>query len=192
MHKSNERWWQMCGKKYSKFFTVDKSVCEFGSLCINGAIRDHIKTNEWVGVDWVAGKNVDCVSLAHEFKPPHKFDAIVSSSMLEHDPYWELSLDNMINCMKDDGIMILAWQAARSVPHGKRYAVDKKYHALKAGLVMSKLQSLGMYIHEFHYECNLFPKYNPGQGPVVLVAFKDKKYAIGDKKIEAFIQADKV
>jgi len=189
MHRTNRLWWERCKKKYSKHFSKDSKVLEVGSRYINGAIRDFFSIEEWIGIDWLDGKNVDIVTLAHEFESDTRFDTIVSASMLEHDPHWEKSLKNSMLHMKEDGILIFSWQAARSKPHGKRYAPDKKYHALKAELVFNYLEKIGMYVHEFHYEKNLFSEGT--WGPVCIVAFKDEKFSTGEKYIEDFLKEDK-
>jgi SAM-dependent methyltransferase len=148
---------------------------------------------------------VDLVSLAHEVPfPPETFDTVLSASMLEHDPYWERSIKKMVETLKPDGLLGISWGAARNTPHEFATAPDGEFHALKAGLVLSLLKNLDIYIHEFQYERSITeqvkddpsftvhrledPEY--GLGTVVLVAFKDKKYATGEQLINPLQEWD--
>lgn len=90
-------------------FNVTK-VLEAGSLDINGSLRHLFPiASEYVGVDWREGKGVDVVSLMHEYKgrPDGYFDFVISTEMLEHDPYWEKSLNRMMDLLAPGGTMIV-------------------------------------------------------------------------------------
>lgn len=172
MHAANNRFWREVSEKYNWYFD-DCRVYEFGSFNINDA--DNIPRSltsdcDYFGIDWRPGPNVDIVSLAHEFDCEHLADSIFSASMLEHDPYWEKSLENMVRLLKNHGIMIITWGAANNGIHEVATAPDQQFHSLPAGFVINKLQSLGMSIQDFHYEGNLYP--DGTMGEVVLVAFK--------------------
>jgi len=198
MHKRNEQWWNRCKNTYGIYLNNKASkIIEFGSYNINGSLRDMFACHEfYLGIDWrPQTRYVDIVSLAHELKLDQKFDAVISASMLEHDPYWEKSLANMLSYMKDDGIMILSWGAALNAPHCLAEAPDGHFHSLKAGSVINKLRELGMYIHEFWYEGLLYPDpqntYATGMGEVALLAFKDAKYARGEQTINELLPEDR-
>lgn len=198
MHYRNELWWKHCKEKYSKYLNNKNSkMIEFGSYNINGSIKDiFTEHSEYLGIDWRPQEGyVDIVSLAHELSIDHKFNVVLSASMLEHDPYWDKSLSNMLSLMEDDGIMLLSWGAALNSPHCFAESPDGLFHGLKAGLLIRKLEELGMYIHEFRYEGLFCPNlsdttYN-GMGEVVLVAFKNKEYSTGDKEIDFLLDEDK-
>ena len=195
MHPANVAFWDYCQNKYSSYcHKVDGRILEVGSCYINGSVRDHFSNfSEYIGVDWRAGKNVDKVCYAHEMEFENKFDVVISASMLEHDPHWEKSIPKIVECMADDGILFLSWGAALNKPHCHDTADDGLFHNLQAGYVLKALGDLGMYLHEFHYEGNQFPKIvnmGKGMGEVCLVAFKDEKYAIGDKHIDKLIKED--
>ena len=46
------------------------------------------------------------------------FDVVVCSEVIEHITNWEITLDNAISCMSDDGVLLLTTQA------GKRFLFD--------------------------------------------------------------------
>ena len=84
------------------YFT-GKTVLECGSLDINGSPRELFTKCEYIGIDLQAGKGVDVISKAHEFRgiwdtpkgaffkqPP--YDVVITCEMLEHDPWWDHSL----------------------------------------------------------------------------------------------------
>ena len=193
MHKTNELYWKNCSEKYKKYFSDPSEVIEFGSYNINGSIRKSFRCSKYTGLDWRPGPCVDIVSLAHEYRHPNKIDTVVSASMLEHDPYWPLSLKNMINHMTDQAILILTWGAATNAPHCKKEAPDGEFHSLKAETVYKFLKLESLYIHEFRYEGNLpyFRKdIGDGFGEVGIVAFKDKNHASGDPVIDPFMEED--
>lgn len=208
MHFENRLFWQRCSERYPRYFFPPSKVIDFGSLNINGTIHDWVKSPFYIGVDWRLGPNVDLISLAHEVPFRSEFfDTVVSSSMLEHDPYWEKSLTKMVEVLKKDGIFIITWGAALNPEHFLETTPDGKHHALKGGLVFQLLEKLRMYIHEFQYERTIclesgdegFIKLKNaredkfyGISNLVSVAFKDKSYAIGEQIIESLIDEDKV
>lgn len=206
MHPANRLFWERCQKKYVNYFKDPSKVVEFGSGYINGTIRDYFECADYTGVDWRQAKHVDLISLAHEVSfAPETFDTVVSASMLEHDPHWMKSLNKMVSVMKHDGIFVISWGAALNGAHGFDEAPDGRFHSLKAGYVIDLLELLGMYIHEFQYERTLLlESHGPetaglvglartplGMGEAVLVAFKDEKFAIGNKIIESLWEVDK-
>jgi len=221
MHESNACFWRHCKTKYAKYLNNPRATrLEVGSFNVNGSLRVILgKSKEHIGVDFRPGRCVDVVCLAHEMDFGRQFDAVISASMLEHDPYWKSSIKNMLSHLKDDGILVLSWGAAKNKPHGgwetpavpevsdadKVSDVEKgkSFYSLPAGRLISHLESLGVYIHKFHYEGN-FVKHQwgyklipadtmyDGMGEVCLVAFKDKVYADGEQEIDKLIPEDDV
>lgn len=178
MHPSNMAYWKHAKEKYPRYFANPSKVVEFGCCNVNGTVRVLFDCDTYIGVDWLKEPDVDVVSLAHEYKPGFQFDTIISSSMLEHDPYWDKSLANMISMLKDDGILLLSWGGALNGEHCLWSAPDGKFHALAGDKVLNLLREAGMFIDEFRYE-NQFM----GDGPKVfgqylaLIAFKDERYS---------------
>lgn len=201
MHWQNRVWWEDCEAKYSAWLHKDGGkALEVGSYDINGSVRFHFQNfSEYIGVDWRAGPSVDKVCFAHEMAFDHKFDVVISSSMLEHDRHWEKSIPKMVECVSDDGILLLSWGAALNRPHELDTADDGKFHKLPAGYVLKALADLGVYVHEFRYESNKRAKRHTlgssakgTKGCVGLVAFMDEKYAVGDKFVADLIAEDRI
>ncbi len=197
MHLSNMKFWEHCASIYPQYFG-DSSVLELGSKYVNGTVRDVFICDDYVGVDWESGPCVDRVSKVHELDIETQFDAVVSASMLEHDPFWEQSITKMVELLKQDGVLILSWGAALNAPHCYDVSPDGGFHNLKAGLVLDLLKRLGIYIHIFKYEANLLyakdikKRAGDGWGEVCLVAFKNPACAIGQADIDALIPEDMV
>lgn len=173
MHAANYKFWQTVKERYPSFFT-NAFVAEFGSYNVNGSVRPLFSNCTYVGIDWRPGPNVDVVGLAHQVKLPYNlFDTVISASMLEHDPYWKLSLTTMIRYLAPSGILLLSWGAAENPQHELETAPDGCFHALPAGPVLLELHRQGIHLAEFHYEDLLnFDGIVPGG--VCLVGFKDK------------------
>lgn len=174
MHLSNQIFWQYVADNYSAYIQ-DKSVYEFGSHNVNdnGDLRKVTVGCEYhIGIDWREGPSVDVVSLAHEFSPGVKADVILSASMLEHDPYFEESLTNMVSLLKSGGLIVISWGAALNFPHCHDHSPDGRFWPLPAGKVINILSGLGIDIVEFLYEGIRYPEHGGGNGEVALIGFK--------------------
>jgi len=219
MHPANRQWWRACENRYPAYFKNPSKVIEFGSALVGGgSVRDHFQCDDYTGIDWRPQRGVDIVSLAHEapFNKP-AFDTVVSSSMLEHDPFWEASITKMVQVLKNTGILFLSWGAAHNFSHCLKEAPDGLFHSLPAGRALHLLEKLGIYIHDFRYECHITddfspPEYRPGYeevlrdyrdietgiyrgpnhkcGEVVLVGFKDESLAPGTQFIDEIVDGD--
>jgi len=154
MHASNGIFWKHVSVRFSEYF--NENILEFGSYNINGTIRDYFNSHKiYIGIDWRSGPCVDVVGLAHEVNFDFKAKAILSASMLEHDPYWKESLDNMINYLSSDGIFVLTWGAAKNIEHCFVEAPDGRFHGLKAEKVINYLKNKNMFIHTSIYDNDL-------------------------------------
>jgi 2-polyprenyl-3-methyl-5-hydroxy-6-metoxy-1,4-benzoquinol methylase len=147
-----------------------------------------VKDCDYVGVDWREGQGVDVVCLAHEFPADRRFDTVLSASMLEHDPYWEKSLEKMVEVLKDDGMLFISWGAYFNGTHEEDMAPDGKFHALPAGYVLKKIAALGMNIIEFKYENNIHETGTKGE--TCLIAVKGESPIIPD--IDDLLPEDEV
>lgn len=94
-----------------------KRVLECGSYDINGSVRPLFTDCEYIGIDWRPGPGVDVVSMAHRYKDDNGFDVVVSTEMLEHDPYWYKSVVNMVNLLRPGGDMILSFAGPTRPEH---------------------------------------------------------------------------
>lgn len=162
MHIENRYWWELQKERYPKFFTAENRVLECGSRYENGTIRDLFE-GEYTGIDWRPGKNVEVVSLTHKIDYNDElFDAVVSSSMLEHDPHAEASLTNMARMLKPEGILLLSWGCGRNKMHCPDHCPDydevfktDAHHPYAAEWVNKKVEELGLKIATFEYEYSL-------------------------------------
>lgn len=96
-------------------------VIEWGSLDINGSPRGLFPhAASYIGVDVAEGPGVDWVGWAHEFPLDREWDVSVSGEMLEHDPFWEKSLERMVKALRDGGLLMLTCAAPGRGEHGTR------------------------------------------------------------------------
>ena len=189
MHDSNREWWAGKAADYPECFSGDIRVVEFGSFYENGSVRDYfsVPSENYIGVDWRPGRNVDLVSLAHDV-PIHgaQVDTSISASMLEHDPYWDRSLAKMAAVLKPSGSLFLTWAAGSSGPH--RLMADPSgkmgYYPRKIGDVLRTLDVLGMGVQTCEYE-------NIGMGFAALHAWRDAT-RVADPHIDELLEVDKV
>jgi len=93
---------------------VGKSILEFGSFNVNGAVRDLLpkatalpQPARYVGVDWRQGPGVDHVCLFHDIPWIGEFDILISCNVFEHDPHWERSIEAGLMALKPGGEIIL-------------------------------------------------------------------------------------
>jgi SAM-dependent methyltransferase len=96
------------------------SVCDIGSLDINGSNHYLFEDYEYIGVDIGRGKNVNIVSLGHEFKPINdKFDIVISTECFEHDKYWDKTIINVCeNLVKSGGMFLFTCATTGRPEHG--------------------------------------------------------------------------
>jgi SAM-dependent methyltransferase len=188
MHRGNELFWERCRERYPQFF-VGKRVLECGSRDHNGSVRRYFEGCDYTGIDWRPGEMVDVVSLIHDYNPKHRFDVVISASMLEHDPHWKNSLDRMVDLMREDGILLLSWGGAENPEHCLDDAPDGLFHPLPAWQVVKRLFDREVDVQEFVYEETLSGATNE-QGCVALVGFKDASLARREPEIQAFHDRD--
>lgn len=95
-----------------------KRVIEFGSRDINGNIRDLLPPEaEYIGVDAVAGPNVDVVWDAAGYDPPWHPDVVLCLNTLEHSPVAHIMVGNAWRILKPGGALILSWPDTTWPPH---------------------------------------------------------------------------
>jgi hypothetical protein len=105
------------GKFPEKFHNV--SVLDIGSLDINGSNR-FLFTGEYsyIGVDLGPGRNVDVICRGHEFKSDEIFDVVISTECFEHDEFYPLTLNNMYEHLKSDGVFLFTCATTGRAEHG--------------------------------------------------------------------------
>lgn len=100
-------------------YFYQKNVLEFGSLNLNGSVREFFSNCCYIGVDLGKGKDVDVVSIAHEYNmPDQSFDVVLSCEMFEHDPHWIKSFNNMIRLCKPKGLLFFTCATTGRQEHG--------------------------------------------------------------------------
>lgn len=118
MNKPILDWIERIKNDYPKLFWKNR-VVEFGALNVNGSPRSKFdEPTEYIGVDAQAGDGVDIRALTHEYQNG-EFDVVVSTEMLEHDPYWDLSFNNMLHMVKIGGSLIMTCAGPSRHPHGQ-------------------------------------------------------------------------
>ncbi len=126
-HKQQINFCKSVSKQYSGFFN-NCNVLEVGSLNINGTVRNLFTDCNYIGLDLGKGKGVDVVSPVHLYKHD-PFDTIICTEMLEHDQYFEKSLQAMYDLLKPFGLIIITAASTGRKEHGtaKRNQQDSPF-----------------------------------------------------------------
>lgn len=122
------------------------AVAEAGSLNMNGTTRNTVLADHssWVGVDWRPGKDVDVVSVFHEWDPGEGvlFDTMVQTEVAEHDKDWRLTLAKMVSLLKAGGNLFFTCAARARPIHEKHVGRDAWYQGLDLVDVLAELRKL--------------------------------------------------
>ena len=109
----------MCNAWCYEFVTHSKAwwpelptILEVGSLNVNGSPRDVCGKDitSYVGVDITPGPGVDHIISVEDLYPSEALppcDVVISTEMLEHVHDWKVSLFNLMNMVKEGGILVL-------------------------------------------------------------------------------------
>lgn len=134
---------------------INRRVLEIGSLDVNGNVRDLFHNTSFVGVDWKEGKNVEVVSLAHETHFEERFNTLLSMNHLEHDPYWEKSLDHNLQYLSPGALLYIRWGTEKSQRHGDEFDPSHTgYHPKTMQQVKDFLEKNGIKIFDAVEEHN--------------------------------------
>jgi len=91
--------------------TTEHDVLEVGSRDINGSVRPLFHgVRRYTGVDLIDGPGVDRVLDAHRLEeafPDNRFDVVISTEMLEHDPQFWQSVQQMGRVLRPAGFLVL-------------------------------------------------------------------------------------
>lgn len=82
------------------------AVLEFGSLNVNGTVRDLFPHWNHLGVDLRPGPGVDVVADAGAFDTPQRFDVVVSCEAFEHAANWPAIVANAFRLLKPGGLFV--------------------------------------------------------------------------------------
>lgn len=130
MHKEVKDFILRMKERHPVMFSEMKRVFEAGSLDINGTPRPYFKGAKYIGLDWRKGPGVDIVSLMHEYKG-HKdgsFDLVISTEMLEHDPYWAESIQNMCRLIRKGGSLLVTCAGPGRHAHDVATSPENEYY----------------------------------------------------------------
>lgn len=95
------------GKKVSEHNLSEKSVLEVGSRNVNGSVRKFF-SGPYVGLDMEEGDGVDLVNSSAKIPfSKGKFDVVVSTEVVEHDPTFWLSMQEVGRVMRKGGWLLL-------------------------------------------------------------------------------------
>jgi SAM-dependent methyltransferase len=98
---------------------VGQKILEIGSLDINGTVRGLFTSCDYAGLDVAAGAGVDVVCEGQNYDAPDSsFDVVLSCEVMEHNPYWVETLENMIRMLKPGGLMVMSCATAGRPEHG--------------------------------------------------------------------------
>lgn len=104
-------------------------VLEFGAVDINGSVRSLFNDPScYVAVDWREGSGVTDVCLAHKYNREKKFDVVIATEMLEHDPYWKKTLANAYALLMDGGLLVLTCGTNGRFAHDIESSPKKGYY----------------------------------------------------------------
>ena len=103
----------------SKRKLSDINILEIGSYEVNASIRDIFKGTKYLGIDLLAGPGVELVVNGEDIrKLNNKFDIVISSECFEHAINWKKIFFSMIDCVKDDGFIIMTCASTGRIEHG--------------------------------------------------------------------------
>jgi hypothetical protein len=146
MHNEVFRFASSIKEKFPEYFDSWHAL-DFGALNINGSIRSLFDNCTFTGIDWRPGPDVDVVSLAHEYNGQPS-NVIISTEMLEHDPYWERSLDNMCHHLSaKHGMILISCANERRGPHCVETSPESGYYKGLLALDIHKI--LMRYKHKY-------------------------------------------
>lgn len=115
-HLRQRQFCESVQQRFKRFFRR-VSVLDCGSLDINGNNRYLFDLNStYTGIDIVKGENVDIVRRVHIHSG--LYDTIISTEMLEHDEFYEYSLQNMVKMLKPGGLLLITVAYILRPEHG--------------------------------------------------------------------------
>jgi SAM-dependent methyltransferase len=98
---------QWVGAKVAEHGLAERSTLELGALDVNGSVRG-LFSGPYVGIDMRPGPGVDLVCRADSL--PYRagsFDVVVSTEMLEHDPYFWRTLPEARRVLRKGGHLLV-------------------------------------------------------------------------------------
>lgn len=98
-----------------------RGVLEIGSVNINGGVREFCPDcARYVGIDPVAGPDVDIVARAEDYDGAGAFDLVLCTEVLEHTPDPAAVIACAHRALAPGGHLILTCASTGRKPHGAR------------------------------------------------------------------------
>lgn len=171
-HEAQQEFCREVKERFPEFF-VNQRVLEMGSRDINGSVRQDFVDCDYIGVDCVAGKGVDVVSLGHDFEDaPNSFDVVCSTEAFEHDPHADQTVPHMLRLLRPGGLFFMTCAGDGRGEHGtartgKNYGPNAHFYR---NVSMSQfLQWLNLDETAFR---EVFLRHNPVNGDLYFFGIK--------------------
>jgi len=117
-HENQRKYVNLIASNLPGFFEK-KKVLEIGSLDINGSVREFFSNCNYTGIDVDEGKSVDIVCEGQKYDAPdNSFDTVISCEVMEHNPYWAETFQNMIRVCKEGGLVVMTCATIGRPEHG--------------------------------------------------------------------------
>ena len=117
-HSSQRQFVELVSTGLPEYF-VRKKVLEIGSLNLNGSVRDFFQDCDYLGLDVSAGKDVDMVCEGQNYSgPDNSFNQVISCEVMEHNPFWKETLQNMLRLCAPGGLFTLTCATTGRPEHG--------------------------------------------------------------------------
>lgn len=128
-HKAQRDFCKSVKKKYKHLFRGNVVDCGSGDVNGNNRFLFDVRYTNYLGIDLYHGANVDIIAPVPEvlkdidrhFMERFKVtgvDMVISTEMLEHDPYWALSLERMYEVLKPGGLLLITAAGDGRPVHG--------------------------------------------------------------------------
>ena len=106
-------------RKYFPSFFEGQRVLEVGSLDINGTVRGNFQHCTYIGLDVGEGPGVDVVCQGQDYGAQDgSFDVVISCEVMEHNPFWKETFQNMARVCRPGGLMIMTCACLGRPEHG--------------------------------------------------------------------------
>ena len=107
------------GSVVTRFGLSSLKTLEIGSYNVNGSVRP-LFSGEYTGIDRVAGPGVDLTMNASDLDlDDNSFDVVVSTSQMEHDPTFWLTLAEVGRVLRPGGHFILTTHTTGFPEHNR-------------------------------------------------------------------------
>ena len=119
-HAQHLQFVQMAAKHLADDFSKIR-ILEIGSYNVNGSIRPFFPRSTYLGVDIIAGPDVDVVCPGEEVADlDETYDLTVSCECFEHNPKWCETFLNMHRMTKAGGIVLFTCATTGRLEHGTK------------------------------------------------------------------------